>query len=444
MRIISTNLGQGISNELAKEIEESFKQNKDIDLLDQKTSNNNNNNKYKNQNQYQKEFFKTSIDQKIKNKNNNINKEKSPLRIRQSISNISEIFTNTNINNNINNNANTNTNKKSQLNSMSIDFLNNKDIDLDLDLLSLTNQKKIRIKQKKIIIPESSIEKYNNDENYGSILPNFNLSQLEDVHIYQKENQNQNQNKYLYKNKSFNNFNNYYEKNKSPIKNIDNNNSININNKNQEYSFKEIIKISAQNNLRRKFQVEDELKKMEFRLNENNFRSDYIKDKPKTESLHEILNNKIENKHISLIKYINSKDNISEVFLKKLKESDTNQMTKFNKICPIVFQKQKREELFNKNIKEKILEKHTSDAIKLKTDLENIDKRFNENSKIFKEYEKFLNEDKLEKYGDSKVFYEDNYWDKFQVDKFLFKNKIDYKNCLLNYEEKDLKKKYYI
>ena len=72
------------------------------------------------------------------------------------------------------------------------------------------------------------------------------------------------------------------------------------------------------------------------------FRSDYVKDQPKSNRLSEIFDNKIENKNISLIKYMNQKDNISEIFLKKLKESSDLDITKLNKICPIVDQAKKK------------------------------------------------------------------------------------------------------
>ena len=140
---------------------------------------------------------------------------------------------------------------------------------------------------------------------------------------------------------------------------------------------------------------------------------------------------------------MNQKDNISEIFLKKLKESSDLDITKLNKICPIVDQAKKKEELYNTNIRQKIIEKKTNDSIKFKTGLEQYQNNFVDSSKIFKDYEKFQNVSRSEKYGEAHNDYGRKYWDKFHVEKFLSKNQKEYKENLKKYNEKEERMKYY-
>lgn len=194
MRILSTNLGQDFSRDLAREIEESFNNKQELESLLIKPTNPNNNNINTN-----KGFFKTSIEQT----------KKYPYSKRTK-SSVTETLSTSEI-------------KRTFGSSRNPSKIN--------DSYAIDNQKMIRIKQNKISIPKAISEKYNNDENYGTILQSFDLSQLKDVQNNKGKES-------------------YYS-----------NNNCNSNINKHQYSFKEIIKITAQNNLRKKLEKEEEKKK---------------------------------------------------------------------------------------------------------------------------------------------------------------------------------------
>lgn len=145
---------------------------------------------------------------------------------------------------------------------------------------------------------------------------------------------------------------------------------------------------------------------------------------------------------MSLIKYINQKDNISDVFLGKLKEKSENEISKLNKICPIVFQREKKEELFKENLKQKITEKNNNEAFELKMCLEDYQRKFKNSSRIFKDYEKYQNT-RDDKYGDLHKDYGKKYWDKIHIDKLLCKNLSEYRDSLSQYKENEERMKFY-
>ena len=141
---------------------------------------------------------------------------------------------------------------------------------------------------------------------------------------------------------------------------------------------------------------------------------------------------------------MNQSNNVTDIFLKKIKECDQENITKLNKICPIVFQRQKKDDKYNQNLKDKFTEKSSTDALRVKLDIDEMKSDLNNSGRIFKEYENSASPDKYGRYREGHEDYKEKYWDKFQQDKFLCRNKYDYKEVSDKYKEKELHyQKYY-
>lgn len=373
MRIIVTNLGNTISKEFAKEL--------NLNKKPENALNSPSLNKDANTSNVQ---LPPNLSQTSKNKKYSFLDSKSPQ----------------------NNSLKKSPNRKRSKFTKSMDFLDNLNMD---EIDKIANQTRVRVKQKKIVIPKIISDRYSNDNNYGHILPSFNITNLNEVGS-DKLNTTKNVNQ---------NFNT------------------------TEYTFREIIKINAQKKLKEKLRNDDERKKRGFKLTENHFRSNYIQDKPKAEKMEDLLDNRIDKKNISLIRYMNQQNYISDVFLNKINECDEDKITKLNKICPIVFQNKLKEESFNQAKKDKITEKQNAYSIKAKSDIENMKVGLNDSCRIFKEYVRSDEVDKYQKFRDTHLEIERKYWDKFQQDKYFYKNKYDYNEILERYAEKEKIKKFY-
>ena len=120
-----------------------------------------------------------------------------------------------------------------------------------------------------------------------------------------------------------------------------------------------------------------------------------------------------------------------------MKECNEEEITKMNKICPVIIQKKKKEDAFTKMKNEKAIENNATTVQKIKSDIECMKSGLNDSIKIFKEYEKIENKEKYKKFKEDHKIIERNYWDRFQQDKYLHKNKYDYKDSLRKYKEKE-------
>lgn len=80
-----------------------------------------------------------------------------------------------------------------------------------------------------------------------------------------------------------------------------------------------------------------------------------------------MLDNKINANKITVIKYINRKQKISDNFNKKICESNDEKIMKANKICQINFYDKEKDKLLNDNINERIMLKKNKEKLNIKS-----------------------------------------------------------------------------
>jgi hypothetical protein len=135
------------------------------------------------------------------------------------------------------------------------------------------------------------------------------------------------------------------------------------------YTLRDVFNDSSINQLKATYAKEQIMKNKLNRIDESNFRTVY-ETKTFKEKLDENLNHRINPDRINLIKYLNEKNTVSEVLIKKIADYDEEQINKINKICQIVFHNDERDKLFKEIINEKIKDKQSREEIEYKNTLE--------------------------------------------------------------------------
>ncbi len=127
---------------------------------------------------------------------------------------------------------------------------------------------------------------------------------------------------------------------------------------------------------------------------------------------------------IALIKYINGKEVISDLFLKKVQESSQEKKRKANKICQIVFEEKQKEKSANKLLQDKIQEKKEAEVSAYKTHLELMKSSLKDSSAILRGYQACEDKkDKFERYRERHLDYVNQYWSKLgNIDEKLNRN----------------------
>jgi len=259
-------------------------------------------------------------------------------------------------------------------------LINSMESTIKPDLFNVS--KSISIKQKKLYLPKNLQEKYNADHNYGYMLPDLNLNNVGNNQKNMISYLNEDDNNIQINNIENNEFSN---NNFSPNMKYKSTKSENQYKIRESFKIKEILNKKSFDDLTKKLTIEDSVKNRLKRVDENNFRSDYL-DFSRLEKFENILNLKIKANKVALIKYINEKENISDLFLKKVIESSEEKRTRANKICQIIFNKQEKEKSANKILIDKIQEKKEQEISLYKINLEKMKNNLKDSFHILKDY----------------------------------------------------------
>ena len=157
----------------------------------------------------------------------------------------------------------------------------------------LISSKIINIKQKKLNIPKNVTERYNSDIKSGLILPSVTLPK--------------------FKEESFNNA-------------LSLDGSVNIRNK---FTFKDVLNDRTYMDLKNKLIKDKKIKDSLSRIDETKFRTIYG-EKSNVEKLEDMLTKNINPDRINLIKYLNQKNDVSDVLIKRLTEYSEDKINKVN------------------------------------------------------------------------------------------------------------------
>ena len=249
----------------------------------------------------------------------------------------------------------------------------------------LISSKIINIKQKKLNIPKNVTERYNSDIKSGLILPSVTLPK--------------------FKEESFNNA-------------LSLDGSVNIRNK---FTFKDVLNDRTYMDLKNKLIKDKKIKDSLSRIDETKFRTIYG-EKSNVEKLEDMLTKNINPDRINLIKYLNQKNDVSDVLIKRLTEYSEDKINKVNKICQIVFFNEERGHIYKEKIEERMVTNQNREKTEYKTSIETMGNSMKGISNILKDYEKISN--KREKYRDIHNDVVNKFWRKYNVHRFEKKPKI--------------------
>lgn len=253
----------------------------------------------------------------------------------------------------------------------------------------LLTSKVISIKQKKLNIPKNVTERYNSDNKNSFILPSVTLPKF-------KDHSNMN-------NLSMNNYNSTF------------NTTNGINAQRQLFSFRDILNDDTYVNLKKKLTKDRKVKDRLSRVDETKFRSTFG-EKSEIENLDNMLSRNINPDRINLINYINKKNDLSDVLIKKLVEYSEDKINKANKICQIVFHNEERSHLFKERINERIQAKQNREKTEYKTTIEDMGNEIKSQSNILRDYEHNVN--KRERFRDIHNEMVNKFWRKYKVQRF--------------------------
>ncbi len=327
------------------------------------------------------EHNETLYYKKIENNQRRLNQSK---RVKSSSKSKSPKSSNVSFINNKNQNSKSKNNKIESLRSTqrTLDQENKHFLDKE----NLNNSKRISIKQKRLHIPKYITQKYNDDRSTGFILPDLTISK---------------------RNNNADNKNNNINKSGSPETR-------------NNYTFREIISEDAYAELKSKLKKEKKIKDALSRIDESKFRSVYG-EHDKSIQLEGMLDKTINANKMTLIKYINQNQKISDNFIKKVCESDDEKIIKTNKICQIVFHNKEKDKLLNDIIKERIRHKKNKEKTEYKVGLENMDETLKDFSLLLSNYNRKASGSKFGKYKDIHSDVVNNYWRRYNVDNLMFK-----------------------
>jgi hypothetical protein len=268
---------------------------------------------------------------------------------------------------------------------------------------NLEDSKKILIKQKKIHIPKSITEKYNEDERQGLILPDLTIN----LTINPEKNINK---------KGKNNYESFFNRKNKTYNDTNMLSEITPRNK---YLLKEIVQPETYSNLKNKLIKEQIIENKCSKIDESKFRSTYG-ELSKVQQLDKLLENPINSNKISLMKYINQKKVLSNTFIKKIVECSEDKKSKANKICQIIYHDKDKWNMVNERIKEKIEDKKNKDDSKYKYDLKQMGETLKDFSSIISLYN--FSDNKRERYREMHKQIDRKYWKKFNIDRLVIRD----------------------
>jgi len=195
-----------------------------------------------------------------------------------------------------------------------------------------------------------------------------------------------------------------------------------------KYTIKDVLNQDSYKFLKTNYTKQQKMKDRLSRIDETKFRSQYV-EKDHLEKLDEKLNNKIDTDKLNLLKYLNERKEIGEIFLDKIIYCDEEKINKYNKICQIVFHNEENSELMKGIIKEKLNIFKNKEKIQYKSKIESMGKNIESFSGLLKIYDKKIK--KIDKYKD---LHKDmlKYWKVNNIERFAKKQKLFLNNSTFN------------
>ena len=153
-------------------------------------------------------------------------------------------------------------------------------------------------------------------------------------------------------------------------------------------SLREIIENKKVNMLETEVKKRERTKERLSVITEQNFRTNYAF-KPKIEELKEILNyKKIRGDKPELIKYINTHNHISDLFLKNLVTSTKDEINKYEKISQTLLFNKELDLKLKSDIKRKVRMKQNMTKLRITNNLNKMNKEVNLEQEILNKYQK--------------------------------------------------------
>jgi len=267
--------------------------------------------------------------------------------------------------------------------------------DKDIDYNDRENVKRISVNQNKIKVPKSLIEKYNKADDalttQYTVLPTLPAS-MQNLSLTKRENS------VSFRQMSQNKTSNTLMK--------------------QSYNLKEIIPRKIIKDLKRKLKSEKVIKEDTGHFDLTNFRTKY-NEKDISGNINENLIKEIEKHNINFIKYINSKDKISDLLLKQITTSDEHRICQIDKVCHTVATHKELEHLDKCLRDDKITYSHNFEKKDYRQKITNMKKEVTDSKQIIERYgdmnckNEFL---KKQRYKEIWKEIKKGYWDKHNVD----------------------------
>lgn len=148
---------------------------------------------------------------------------------------------------------------------------------------------------------------------------------------------------------------------------------------------KDILNEETLSNLKKQKLMAKVVKDLNTVIDENNFRTNY-QEKDVIEELLEKLNVNIDVNKINLIKYLNSKHEVSEKFIKKFEKFSEEKINKMNKICQIMTYKNELQKFDKDIIKEKLHDSLNKTKIEFKEAIDTMQDEVHEIKGILSAY----------------------------------------------------------
>jgi hypothetical protein len=163
------------------------------------------------------------------------------------------------------------------------------------------------------------------------------------------------------------------------------------------FQVRDIVQERSLSQLKNKILNDNRVKEKNSRIDHSNFRTVY-QEKNYLQKLEAKLDKEITPDKINLIKYLNQKENLSEVMINKIANFDDEKSNKLNKICQIVFHKQNDDTIFQNMIKKALTVHKNREKVEYRNKLETLGDNIKDLDSVLKKYPK--QEFNREKYKD--------------------------------------------
>lgn len=183
----------------------------------------------------------------------------------------------------------------------------------------------------------------------------------------------------------------------------------------------EILKPITFGKLKNKFKHEEFVKSNLFKVDEKHFRS--VFEPSNIDKFNTQVSRDIDRDNINLIKYLHSKDEVSQKLVEKLSTFDDNKLTKINRICKIYFHYENYEKKAKEKIKEKMKGIDELKKITIKKVVNELDDNLRTFNDILNDYPQKSDKIKKKIYRDRHYEFENKYWKDYNSNNVIEKVK---------------------